>query len=90
MRRRRSPRPSRSRRHDGVETGKHGPIQKPLSAAAVCGNLPPVTRRLRIMVPVLPAADQGLLCPGSTGSNSWSGIVQGTWEFSHLLEPFTG
>ena len=29
-------------------------------------------------------------CPGVTGSNSCSGIVQSTWEFSHLLEPFTG
>ncbi len=29
-------------------------------------------------------------CPGSTDSNSCSGIVQNTWDFSHLLEPFTG
>ena len=29
-------------------------------------------------------------CPGVTGSNSCSGIVQSTWDFSHLLEPFTG
>jgi hypothetical protein len=29
-------------------------------------------------------------CPGVTDSNSCSGIVQGTWDFSHLLEPFTG
>ena len=29
-------------------------------------------------------------CPGSTGSNSCSGIVQNTWDFSHVLEPFTG
>jgi hypothetical protein len=29
-------------------------------------------------------------CPGVTCSNSCSGIVQSTWEFSHLLEPFTG
>jgi hypothetical protein len=29
-------------------------------------------------------------CPGSTGSNDCSGIVQGTWDFSHLLSPFTG
>jgi hypothetical protein len=29
-------------------------------------------------------------CPGVTGSNSCSGIVQGTWDFSHVLEPFTG
>jgi hypothetical protein len=28
-------------------------------------------------------------CPGSTGSNDCSGIVQNTWDFSHLLEPFT-
>jgi len=29
-------------------------------------------------------------CPGSTGSNDCSGIVQGTWDFSHALAPFTG
>jgi hypothetical protein len=29
-------------------------------------------------------------CPGVTGSNSCSGIVQSSWDFSHLLEPFTG
>jgi glycosyl hydrolase family 18 (putative chitinase) len=29
-------------------------------------------------------------CPGSTGSNDCSGIVQGDWEFSHVLEAFTG
>ena len=29
-------------------------------------------------------------CPGSTDSNSCSGIVQNAWDFSHLLEPFTG
>jgi Glycosyl hydrolases family 18 len=29
-------------------------------------------------------------CPGSTDSNSCSGIAQGTWDFSHILEPFTG
>lgn len=29
-------------------------------------------------------------CPGATGSNSCSGIVQGTWDFTHLLQPFTG
>jgi hypothetical protein len=29
-------------------------------------------------------------CPGVTDSNSCSGIVQGAWDFSHLLEPFTG
>ena len=28
-------------------------------------------------------------CPGNTGSNSCSGIVQNTWDFSHLLNPFT-
>jgi hypothetical protein len=28
-------------------------------------------------------------CPGNTGSNSCSGIVQNTWDFSHLLTPFT-
>jgi hypothetical protein len=29
-------------------------------------------------------------CPGSTDSNSCSGIVQNTWDFTHLLTPFTG
>jgi hypothetical protein len=29
-------------------------------------------------------------CPGVTGSNSCSGIAQGTWAFTHLLAPFTG
>lgn len=29
-------------------------------------------------------------CPGSTGSNDCSGIVQNTWDFSHVLEPFIG
>ncbi|HEX5188454.1 MAG TPA: chitinase [Streptosporangiaceae bacterium] len=29
-------------------------------------------------------------CPGSTDSNTCSGITQNTWDFSHLLEPFTG
>jgi hypothetical protein len=29
-------------------------------------------------------------CPGSTGSNDCSGIAQNTWDFSHLLESFTG
>ena len=29
-------------------------------------------------------------CPGVTGSNSCSGIQQGTWDFTHLLQPFTG
>ena len=28
-------------------------------------------------------------CPRDAGSNSCSGIVQSTWDFSHLLEPFT-
>lgn len=28
-------------------------------------------------------------CPGSTGSNSCSGIVQNTWDFAHLLTPYT-
>ena len=28
-------------------------------------------------------------CPGNTGSNSCSGIVQNTWDFSHVLNPFT-
>jgi hypothetical protein len=29
-------------------------------------------------------------CPGVTGSNSCSGIVQGTWDFTHKLQAFTG
>src|SRR5439155_17379208 len=29
-------------------------------------------------------------CPGSTDSNTCSGIVQNTWDFTHLLTPFTG
>jgi GH18 family chitinase len=29
-------------------------------------------------------------CPGVTGSNSCSGIVQSTWDFTHILQPFTG
>jgi len=29
-------------------------------------------------------------CPGVTGSNSCSGIVQSTWDFTHVLAPFTG
>jgi len=29
-------------------------------------------------------------CPGVTGSNSCSGIVQNPWDFSHMLQPFTG
>jgi hypothetical protein len=28
-------------------------------------------------------------CPGTTDSNTCSGITQNTWDFSHLLEPFT-
>jgi len=28
-------------------------------------------------------------CPGTRDSNTCSGITQGTWDFSHLLEPFT-
>jgi hypothetical protein len=29
-------------------------------------------------------------CPGTTDSNTCSGITQNTWDFSHLLNPFTG
>jgi hypothetical protein len=29
-------------------------------------------------------------CPGSTGSNNCSGIVQNPWDFSHVLNPFSG
>jgi hypothetical protein len=29
-------------------------------------------------------------CPGSTGSNSCSGIVQGPWDFTHVLASFSG
>ena len=29
-------------------------------------------------------------CPGTTDSNTCSGIRQPTWAFSHLMEPFTG
>jgi hypothetical protein len=29
-------------------------------------------------------------CPGTRDSNTCSGITQGTWDFSHLLESFTG
>jgi hypothetical protein len=29
-------------------------------------------------------------CPGGRAANDCSGIVQNTWDFSHLLEPFTG
>ena len=29
-------------------------------------------------------------CPGTTDSNTCSGITQNAWDFSHLLEPFTG
>jgi hypothetical protein len=28
-------------------------------------------------------------CPGTTDSNTCSGIVQNTWDFTHLLAPFT-
>jgi len=29
-------------------------------------------------------------CPGTTDSNTCSGIVQNPWDFTHLLAPFTG
>jgi hypothetical protein len=29
-------------------------------------------------------------CPGTVDSNTCSGITQNAWDFSHLLEPFTG
>jgi hypothetical protein len=29
-------------------------------------------------------------CPGSRDKNDCSGIVQSTWDFTHLLQPFTG
>jgi hypothetical protein len=29
-------------------------------------------------------------CPGTVDSNTCSGITQNTWDFSHLLETFTG
>ncbi|GAA2803930.1 glycosyl hydrolase family 18 protein [Kitasatospora paracochleata] len=29
-------------------------------------------------------------CPGTAGSDSCSGIAQGTWDFSHVFAPFTG
>lgn len=29
-------------------------------------------------------------CPGTRDRNTCSGITQNTWDFSHLLEPFTG
>ena len=29
-------------------------------------------------------------CPGTRDSNTCSGITQNTWDFSHLLNPFTG
>jgi hypothetical protein len=29
-------------------------------------------------------------CPGQTGSNDCSGIVQNTWDFTGVLKPFTG
>ena len=28
-------------------------------------------------------------CAGDGGANDCSGIAQGTWDFSHLLSPFT-
>ena len=28
-------------------------------------------------------------CPGNGGANDCSGIAQNTWDFSHVLEPFT-
>jgi hypothetical protein len=29
-------------------------------------------------------------CPGTAGNNLCSGITQNNWDFSHILEPFTG
>jgi hypothetical protein len=29
-------------------------------------------------------------CPGTVDSNTCSEITQNTWDFSHILEPFTG
>ena len=29
-------------------------------------------------------------CPGTTDSNTCSGITQNPWDFSHTLEQFTG
>jgi len=29
-------------------------------------------------------------CPGAVDNNTCSGITQNTWDFSHILEPFTG
>jgi len=29
-------------------------------------------------------------CPGNTGANNCSGIVQNTWDFTHVLNAFTG
>jgi hypothetical protein len=29
-------------------------------------------------------------CPGAVDNNTCSGIAQNTWDFSHILEPFTG
>jgi glycosyl hydrolase family 18 (putative chitinase) len=29
-------------------------------------------------------------CPGNGGANNCSGIVQNTWDFSHILTPYTG
>ena len=28
--------------------------------------------------------------PGTADSTTCSGITQGAWDFSHILEPFTG
>jgi len=29
-------------------------------------------------------------CPGNGGANNCSGIVQNTWDFTHILAPYTG
>ncbi|MGI5246669.1 hypothetical protein [Dactylosporangium sp. CA-139066] len=29
-------------------------------------------------------------CPGTTGSNTCSGLAQNTWDFTHTLAPYTG
>ena len=29
-------------------------------------------------------------CPGNGGANDCSGIVQNTWDFTHILAPYTG
>ncbi|MDH6136786.1 hypothetical protein P3T37_006217 [Kitasatospora sp. MAA4] len=34
--------------------------------------------------------DNGSCTVGTAGSDTCSGIAQGTWDFSHALEPFTG